>query len=829
MVRGCRYLHISLLLVVGLIGVFAGTIDGGPSSTQPLVFRTNSDTIQFCVGESCNTFDTFIFSDLNRYDTTILGMTHPLTLISDIDTLVIRCSHDPVNLMIIKPGDTVYETIQAFGAVDSILTGTAEDLWGNSIDLSCFNKGLILIESFSPSNCGYCLSDGEFIKANYFAHNGTPGANFYQSVFSPQLDNYAFLKHYRSDTIPALTFPVTLHRYQKLGFPYLIAFRDGKLLYSGSSNPYDDIYKSLVPLLWPRQSAPSMHLTSPYKISDNIIYETKSPVRVIVLPDQTDEARIKKIQRQVDKTVIVRREKDLTAEDLTHHLEFGDKLTAFTFATFKNRQMPIQLDGDSLRIGTFTFPKGAIGLHAAIPNPFAPTRYIILKLSADNCREFVYQSWTDFAICRCRPNTDSCEVLMDGFFAKGKDNAWRFADSLIVTYANLKDYCKGGVCPLPREGNQEHVMRSTSSWETTYGTMASFGTSGCRFPNIAADVDGTIGIAWEERGNILLGLVKPDGQRFIQPFENSDADSYNPQIVWDGQSFFVAYLCDRERQYRLYGRYLDGENVSDEVPLSVAGSYDIMMPSLASDGRGKIIAAWTEWKANSRYPRFRIINNRTPGPVTDARIVDTLTDGYVNAWYYSLCLTPDGRLYAAWNQHYPSILGVCAGNLVDKGSSVTHLDADELKAEIGGYPATLVDRDGKQWVFWQSGAFTTYSGKPQSIRAAFSSGNHQNWSIPFTLSFESQTFFNQTPKATLDSAGSIWVVWSGRPQSPDGQWGIYLAHFVDGRWSSPIMISEPGVCGRAPNICIGKDNTVWIVWHSGIGEKMVIRLLHYKA
>jgi hypothetical protein len=724
---------------------------------------------------------------------------------------------------------------QACGAAssdDSTLTGTAEDLWGNSIDLSSLNKGLVLIEPFSASRCGYCLLDGEFIKTNYFARNGVPGANFYMSLFNPQIDNYTYLKHHREDSVPVLTYPVTLQRYQKFGFPYLIAFRDGKLLYSGSSSPYDETFDSLASLFWPGQTAPPMRLTSPYKISQNIIDEATLPAKVIVLPDRTSDARIKELQGGVGKGITFRRERDLTAEDMTHHLEFSGNLTDFTFAAFKDREMPIQLDGDSLKIGAFAFPKGTIGIQAAMPNPFAPIRYVILRLHADGSGRFFNQLWTDFVIWRCPPNSGSCEVLMDGYFAKSEDNAWRFADSLTVTYSNLKDFCRGGFCPLPKESGltgKEYVMRFTSLGEKGHGTMISFGTSDCRFPDIAAASDGTIGVTYEERGNIFLGLVKPDGQCLIQPFETSDADSYNPQIVWDGQSFFVAYLCDKERLYRLYGRYLDGESASDEVPLSVAGSYDVMTPSLAGDGHGKIAAAWTEWKANFRHPRFRIIDNRTPGPVVDARIVDTLTNDYVNAWYYSLCFAFDGQLHAAWNQHYPSLLGVCAGNLVDKPVSVTRLDADVEKAEVGGYPATLVDREGRQWVFWESDAWGTHRGRPQSIRASFSAGDHQSWSVPFTLSAESQTFVNQTPRAALDGAGNIWVVWSGRPQSPGDQWGIYLACFADGRWSSPVMVSEPGDCGRAPDICAGKDNTVWIVWHSGIGEKMVIKLLHYKA
>lgn len=51
------------------------------------------------------------------------------------------------------------------------LEGMAEDLWGNKINLSKYDKGVVLIHPFSPADCGYCLIDGEFVKENYFKNN----------------------------------------------------------------------------------------------------------------------------------------------------------------------------------------------------------------------------------------------------------------------------------------------------------------------------------------------------------------------------------------------------------------------------------------------------------------------------------------------------------------------------------------------------------------------------------------------------------------------------------------------------------------------------------
>ena len=48
--------------------------------------------------------------------------------------------------------------------------GMAEDLWGNAINIADYNDGPVLLQPFSPSNCGYCLIDGHFVSENYY-HN----------------------------------------------------------------------------------------------------------------------------------------------------------------------------------------------------------------------------------------------------------------------------------------------------------------------------------------------------------------------------------------------------------------------------------------------------------------------------------------------------------------------------------------------------------------------------------------------------------------------------------------------------------------------------------
>ena len=234
----------------------------------------------------------------------------------------------------------------------------------------------------------------------------------------------------------------------------------------------------------------------------------------------------------------------------------------------------------------------------------------------------------------------------------------------------------------------------------------------------------------------------------------------------------------------------------------------------------------SEWKANSRYLRYRTVENRVIGQSQTVEIKKSDID-YVNAWFPSLVMNESGQVWGAWNQHYPATLGVCAGNLVEEAKSVTRLTGDEKTEENGGYPSITIDKEGKKWVFWESlGWNVVWPGKSQNILASCYDEKSKQWSLPDTLSLENEIVFNQTPRAAVNEDGTIWVVWSRRTDE-NKPWNIYLSYFTDENWSEPVMISEEGENARAPQICISKENQIWITWHSGIGGNMKIKVLKF--
>ncbi len=215
----------------------------------------------------------------------------------------------------------------------------AEDLWGSKIELSDYTKGLTLIQPFSPSNCGYCLKDGRFIRENYFRNNEGMGHNFLQCLFNPQLDIYAFIKHYREST-PVLTFPPALHQYHLDGFPSMIAARDGSLIYSGHLFPYEEIFRSLRSVLWPGKAVP-MTPTSALAMAATLISNNFAGLAIKVYSDGDEaglaradeglkrvEARVKEINLQlvlpytIQMPYAVKHESQLSDTDYGMNLRF---------------------------------------------------------------------------------------------------------------------------------------------------------------------------------------------------------------------------------------------------------------------------------------------------------------------------------------------------------------------------------------------------------------------------------------------------------------------------------------------------------------------------
>jgi hypothetical protein len=728
-------------------------------------------------------------------------------------------------------GGQVNEQLQPYGP--------AVDLWGTKINLSDFQDDQVFIYTFTPSNCGYCLFEGDFVGDNYCRVAGEQGGNFFGlCVFNPQLDIYAFQKHFREE-YPVLTAPVSLLSRYHGGYPGITAIADGRIIYIGSLTPYEGRFDSLMTAFWPDEHI-CLYPTGPRHTGTRFLWENNANQGVTVCPDgdwdcikrhEASQAerreRFQQNDRVYHRSYSAIFESDLKPTDYQKTLLYKGWINQFTFAGFKGFTTPICITESQILIGEFAFNKDNIGFSVVMPNPHNRSRYIILHLRGKAASGRGAPNWLDYYFYQT-DSTGKTQPLLCGYFEKN-DTVWQYSRELAKGTEAAQKYCREGVCPAPAipearvkfADEQKPPLSKPLVQQMEFGRLWTLGTSSCRLPSVMVDGKGVCRVAWEEQGDILLAQIDDTKIAEVINVDAGPSDSYNPVLAGDGNAVWIFYLDDRTRFYRLYARSYDGRAVSPAVMISANELLDAITPAVAYNNNGAMAVSWSNWKANQRYLMWREIINRVPGEIREA-VTKTNADGYTNAWYSSMVMSDDGRTLTAWNQHYPVTLGVYAGDLMHVAQAVI------AAAGNGGYPSLVFDAAGKLWAAWESFPWDFWlEDKPQSIQAARFDDKEQTWSLPYTVSEDTISLWNQTPQLAATDDGRLWVVWSGRFEGTK-PWQLYISHFENEVWSAPMPISEPETEARAPRMCSGLNNDLWIGWHSGVGAEMKIKVLNYQ-
>jgi len=730
--------------------------------------------------------------------------------------------------------------LNAFGklnAQDTIIN-RAEDLWGNAIAFDSLIRSPkpVLIQPFSSANCGYCLIDGYFVGKNYFETNRAKGGmNFTQCLFNPQLDVYAFTLHYRDTLTPVLTYPPELHQYHKDGFPAILAFRNGKQIVKlpqGYLSPYDSMFNILKMTLW-NDSSIGFKPVSELHFATRLIYENDHFKAVCIIPD----GDMKRHERQTEfasraKCYTVKYLSEVSKNDLVHHVYFEGTFTNGFNGLLNNLTSPFRIDHDSiLVIGKYSFALDTIAFSACLPNPSDPEKYLVMNIRGKNCMKGYYDNSVDFSISSCSVGQLKPLVLIKGFFGKRDPYHWTYADSLTFSAMANSQECKG-ICRIPAAKSYPgHAVVIEPPLKKTfpYGREFTLGRQACRFPSMACDQKGRTWVCWEENGDILLssfGTKKP----FSMAIECDRSRSYNPLITVCGNKIWVFYLNNRDGFYRLLGRSWDGIRLSEPLLFSDILPCDAVTPSVVTGNNNTIALAWTYWKANFRYPFYRILRDGNPDSIRALNVLQSAQQNdYINAWWISLASDHSGNFWGAWNQHYPAILGVCAGNLTGSPSSVTLLKDNIDDSENGGYPCALTDNTNKRWVFRESFGWDVLDGGTQKIYAESYDDVSRSWTLPTELTSGNITELNQTPGAAVDENGTIWVVWSGRSIHGNGNWALYLVCREKDGWSEPMKITSGYKPARAPRIIAGKKGELLICCHYGCGDSMKVKVFSLKT
>lgn len=440
-------------------------------------------------------------------------------------------------------------------------------------------------------------------------------------------------------------------------------------------------------------------------------------------------------------------------------------------------------------------------------------------------------------------------ILLHGLFSKqGRD--WSFSDELSMGPKSLNPLLNSevneqaeefsefsGLNQIRRDNScREHFERQAvedgfSNNDTIVYDKFSLkkagsyilGFSNCRFPSIVVDKS-FAWAAWEENGDIMLASIcKEDSEQNVFYVDKGKSDSYNPIVVEASGDIWIIYISNKTNYYSLYAKYYDGFKLSNKILLSDKIPLDVITPAVAVSNEGKIIILWSQWQANRRELKYRFITNKQLSDIYSVKIEDS---GAIrpSAWFPSVVFDCNSQPWGVWNQHYPATLGVYGGNLTDVVFDITESKHINDFSNCGGYPVITLDDTGQIWVFWESFMWNTLQGTPQKILARYYNPKSKKWSAKQSISLEKQTFFNQTPKA-VSKDGITWVVWSGKKDEND-LWGVYIACFTNGTWHKPVKISSAAEVARSPSISAG-PNSIWITWHTGIGESMATKVLRY--
>ncbi|MFH1298128.1 MAG: hypothetical protein ABIJ04_12825, partial [Bacteroidota bacterium] len=430
----------------------------------------------------------------------------------------------------------------------------AEDLWGERVRLNReINVGNpVVIVPFSTSNCGYCMIDGYFTENNYIGNNERFGGNSYHMcLFNPQLDIYAFQKHFGwKSTI--LTYPPGLHEYHQNGFPTLLAFKNGEQVLRDFYNYAK--FDTLKTFLWDSNA----HLipTGELHMATRLIYENGSQEAVYVMPAGSEIQEDEQAFAEKWNAYSFSSFNTISEENKKKHLfiRSGADLTEL-MGFFTGQDIPLELEKHSFGLGEYQFPTDTVAFYGCFPNPYNREKYVVLVISGGCAKLFWPTNYLDYMVFSGdRPAWG--KRLLYGHFDKDDQAGWRFSEKRSFSDVPREAFCVRR-CDIPQP--KSFASLPTPGVKTSYhpkeaGGIWSLGNGACRFPEIATGAGGSCWATWEEDGNILLGQINPKGEVQTWYVENNVSDSYNPKLVVDSEEVWLFYLNNQDQYYRLYAR-----------------------------------------------------------------------------------------------------------------------------------------------------------------------------------------------------------------------------------------------------------------------------------
>jgi hypothetical protein len=226
---------------------------------------------------------------------------------------------------------------------------------------------------------------------------------------------------------------------------------------------------------------------------------------------------------------------------------------------------------------------------------------------------------------------------------------------------------------------------------------------------------------------------------------------------------------------------------------------------------GEVLQVWNQWKS----PGYGIaLARRAPGSgsfESPANARDVLSPDIYFSNYPQIARNDRGDAIVSWYQSTGAALRTYASERSGLDGSFSRPAADQALSPAAGPvagPAPAIAPNGEAAVAWKQEPGAGLQAVYLALRDA--QGNWSRPLEPFSLPVDDVA----EVRAAFAPTGDLYVVWQERRgqdiavvaahRTPDGRW---LARGVE-----PMSLSEPGVRAIDPELAVGPDGGVVVVW-----------------
>ncbi|MFZ5515210.1 MAG: T9SS type A sorting domain-containing protein [Candidatus Zhuqueibacterota bacterium] len=339
-----------------------------------------------------------------------------------------------------------------------------------------------------------------------------------------------------------------------------------------------------------------------------------------------------------------------------------------------------------------------------------------------------------------------------------------------------EDYCNCTTDIYARRYNS-----SGSAQGTNFQVNDDIGSSDQWNPSIAMDGSGNFVIVWEDYCNCTTYARRynnsgsAQGTNFQVNDDTGSSGQYNPSIAMDGSGkFVIAWSDTRNGEWDIYAQRYDssgsaqGTNfkVNDDTGSSYQGA-----PSIAIDGSGNFVIAWEDDR-NGYYTDIYAQRYNSSGSAqgTNFKVNDDTGSSYQGA--PSIAIDGSGNFVIAWkdyrNGYYPDIYAQ-RYNSSGSAQGTNFKVNDDIESSDQSHPSIAIDGSGNFVIAWhdeRNGDWDIYA------RRYNSSGSAQGTN--FQVNDDTGSSDQWNPSIAIDGSGNFVIAWE---DYRNGDWDIYAQRY----------------------------------------------------